>query len=514
MRRRKSRSNRGRSNGRCSLPAASTPRRLTRGLRFRLAVSYAIFFTLIGVCVGVFFHQTLGAIFDAQNREALQQEWAALKGYLHIEKGRSPVWFYDREDPDESAIVGRLRRVYLVADATGHVIEGSELYASLGVDSPAEIQQVIGHAVPVWRMRTSPQGTQYLIRGGVVYDEKHKAPYYVAIGRPLGESHRVLEQFTWRYVFFAPAVILGACLLGWFLAGRGLQPVKDIARAAQRISGSNLSLRIPTRGAGDELDYLITTFNRMIERLDSSFAQIKQFSTDVSHELRTPITAIRGQLEVAMFTATSVEQYREAILNALQDTERLSQIVRALLLLSQAESGQMALQKVRLDVSALVRDVADQFQIPAEVARVRLRTEIAPGCEAILDRVQMERLVSNLLSNAIKFTPADGEVSVSLVSSGDVVRLVVADTGRGIAPEHLPHIFDRFYRVPDSGPGEKGLGLGLSFVSWIVNAHGGTIDVESEPGRGTRLTVELPSGLEGSSTAELAPEALRDLRNA
>src|SRR4029077_5230941 len=158
----------------------------------------------------------------------------------------------------------------------------------------------------------------------------------------------------------------------WLIAGRALTPVLEVAQAAPRICGSNLSLRIPVRLAGDELDYLIETFNRMIERLESSFNQVRQFSTDVSHELRTPITAIRGQLEVALFTAQDEEQNREAILNSLQDVERLSQIVRALLLLSQAESGQVSLHKTRLDLSTTIREIIDQFQIPAEEARIRL----------------------------------------------------------------------------------------------------------------------------------------------
>src|SRR6185437_14398867 len=147
-------------------------------------------------------------------------------------------------------------------------------------------------------------------------------------------------------------------------------PVKDVAQAAQRISGSNLKLRLPMRQADDELDYLIVTFNRMIERLEASFQQMKQFSADVSHELRTPITAIRGQLEVALFTAKTTDQYREAMFNALQDIDRLSQIVRALLLLSQAESGQLVLQKSRLNLCEILRDIVDQFQIPAEEVHV------------------------------------------------------------------------------------------------------------------------------------------------
>jgi len=300
--------------------------------------------------------------------------------------------------------------------------------------------------------------------------------------------------------------VLGA-FLGWFMAGRALTPVKDVAKAAQRISGSNLSLRIPTREAGDELDYLILTFNRMIERLESSFQQMKQFSTDVSHELRTPITAIRGQVEVALFTAKTTDQYREAMFNALQDIDRLSQIVRALLLLSQAESGQLAMQKTRLNLREVGEDLVDQFQIPAEAAGVRLEADMPENCVVEGDRVQIERMISNLLSNALKFTLPGGVVRLRILA--DPVEIVVEDTGRGIAPEHLPHIFDRFYRVPGTGTApesEQGLGLGLSFVAWIVKAHHGKIDVDSTPGKGTRFSIRLPAAGVSADTMELAGE--------
>ena len=347
------------------MPVAASALRLTRGLRFRITVSYAIFFILIAAGAGAVSRQSLQALLEARSREALSQEWGAIKGYLHIEEGR-PVWFYDRDDPDESFIVGRLQRIYLLAAASGQVLERSDLYRSIGIDSPEEIRDAIESNRPVWRIRRDPEGMPYLIRSGVFLDERSKTRYYVAIGRSLVDSRRVVEQFTWLYFFLTPVVILGGCLIGWFLAGRALMPVHDVASAAQRISGSNLSLRIAIRGAGDELDYLIATFNRMIERLESSFEQVRRFSTDVSHELRTPITAIRGQLEVALYTAKSTEQYRDAVANALEDIERLSQIVRALLLLSQAESGQVVLQKVRLDLSVLAAEVLEQFQILAE----------------------------------------------------------------------------------------------------------------------------------------------------
>ncbi|MGH9723121.1 MAG: sensor histidine kinase, partial [Bryobacteraceae bacterium] len=227
------------------------------------------------------------------------------------------------------------------------------------------------------------------------------------------------------------------------------------------------------------------------------------FSTDVSHELRTPITSIRGQLEVALFTAKDAEQYREAIVTALQDVERLSQIVRALLLLAQSESGQVALQKAQIDLSATLRDIIDQFQIPADAGGVDLRADLPPECFIEVDRVQIERMISNLISNAIKFTPPGGRVSVSLKPVGDRIELAVQDTGCGIHPEHLPHIFERFYRVPtiDQTP-EKGLGLGLSFVAWIAQAHGGKVKVESELNKGSRFVVSLPSPKPLSSPRE------------
>jgi len=294
------------------------------------------------------------------------------------------------------------------------------------------------------------------------------------------------------------------------MAGRALTPVLEIARAAQRISGSNLSLRIPTRDTGDELDYLTITFNRMIERLEASFQQMRQFSADVSHELRTPITGIRGQLEVALFTAETTDQYREAMFNALQDIDRLSQIVRALLLLSQAESGQLVLQKAQLNLCEVLKDLVEQFQIPAEAAGVRLTADLPTECLAEVDRVQIERLITNLLSNALKFTPEGGEVRVVLRPAAGGVNLVVEDTGRGIPAEHLPHIFDRFYRVQGAGTApsaEQGLGLGLSFVEWIAKAHGGTIAVDSVLGKGTKFTIHLPVQTVSSGALQLLGKA-------
>ncbi|HEX4136184.1 MAG TPA: heavy metal sensor histidine kinase [Bryobacteraceae bacterium] len=485
---------------------------ITRGLRFTLTALYTVVFTLLLVGVALYFRQTLATSLEDQSHDDLEQNWAVVKAYLRIvnDSGQNnyhPKWFNDPNDTDETSAVAGVKKVYSICcDAAGHVMEGSSNYESLGMDNPAEIRSVLQANGAVWSNKTDSDGVPYLIRASYVNGEEDTGRrFYVAIGTSLAGSREVLNRFTLRAVGLVLLIIPTGCIMGWIFAGRALTPVLEVARTAERISGSNLSLRIPSRGAGDEIDRLIETFNQMIERIEINFNQVRQFSTDVSHELRTPITVVRGQLEVALFTARTVDQYRDAIVDSLSDIERLSQIVRALLLLSQAETGQVILQKQQMDLADVAEGIVDQFQIPAEGAEVTLRfIKHVAHCTGDFDRVQIERMLSNLLSNAVKFTPAGGEVRVIIDRRDNVAELRVEDTGEGIPAEHLPHIFDRFYRV--RGPGEqaspeKGLGLGLSFVSWIVRAHGGTVDVQSEPGKGTQFIVKLPL-----SVADSAPQ--------
>jgi heavy metal sensor kinase len=482
-------------------------RRLTRGLRFQLTASYGAFFTFLMLVLAFIFRGYLSSTIDTQISDGLYQDWSAIKGYLKIEKteeGFKPHWYYDYEDVDENAIVSRLKSLYIITDEKGQMLEVSPSYEEqFGIDPVSRINAVLKSPEPFFREVTGKDGRPYMIRAGFVYnemarDESHQHKYFVAIGRSIANSRNLLQKFTWLCLVIIPVASIVGGFLGWLTAGRALNPVLEVARTAQRISGSNLNMRIPPRGARDELDFLIATFNQMIGRLETSFTQIRQFSIDVSHELRTPITIIRGQLEVALFTAQTVEQYRDAIVSSLQDIERMSQIVRALLLLSQAETGQVVLQKSPLDLAAVVKDIAEQFEIPAEGAEVKLTVEGADEPFIMdADRVQIERMLSNLLSNAVKFTPEGGEVRVKLTPRDGHAELIIADTGVGIPADHLPHIFDRFYRVSSpsaSATPEKGLGLGLSFVAWIAKAHGGSVNVESEPGKGTRFIILLPTG--------------------
>lgn len=488
-------------------PLWERAKRVLRGLRFRLTLSYVLFFSVLLIAIGLLFRQALRSEMNGNVQALLEEEWGAAKGYLRIENQR-PMWVADSTDPEEAYIVERLRHVYLLTDANGYLLEHSETYDSLGIDSPSEIERILRLPKPEIHVRRDKNGVPYLIKAGTVPDEKGK-PYFFALGRSLEENERTVNGFTRTYFLLLPAMIALTGLAGWVLAGRAIQPLNSVAKAAQEITGVNLSTQIPGRGANDELDHLIDSFNRMTRRLSQSFEQIRQFSTDVSHELRTPLTAIRGQLEVALFTAKTTEQYRDAMVYALEDVEKLSRIVRALLLLSQAESGQLVLQPSLLDVGELAAELVDQFQIPAEEKGVSLNALFEEGTSAVVDRTQMERLFSNLLSNAIKYTPKGGTVNVRVGMDPEQsgwARVVVEDTGVGIASEDLPHIFDRFYRVRNAQTNKiEGLGLGLSFVSWIVSAHGGEIHVESTPGKGTRFEIRLPAASSSATYPSTEP---------
>jgi heavy metal sensor kinase len=472
---------------------------LFRTLRFRLASTFLLLLTLVLILVGIAGTTTLRNLLDNQSTQALHDEFNTLMGYLHMDSVKGePYWFEDPGDPEDRATVDHLREISIIANDEGHLWWGptdptfDDLYKASTIRSEISLMRANGEPYIYIKTITGKDGLPYEVISSLRTDD-HRHYWYVSLWHSLKNNRDIYRKFRLNYLLFFPIALVVCMAVSWYSAGKALTGLQSVQKAAQDITGSNLGLQIPKRGADDELDRLIGSFNEMSGRLKASFEQIRRFSTDVSHELRTPLTAIQGQLEVALFTATKPEQLREAIENALQDVERLSNLVRALLLLSQSETGQIPMNRCVLDLNFLVHEIVDQFQIPAEAHNLTLTQEITGPvlCEA--DQTQIERVITNLLSNAIKYTWPGGWIKAFVESAGPYVRLVIEDSGVGIPPDHLPHIFDRFYRVPDPNP-EKGLGLGLSFVAAIVKAHGGEIHVESELGKGSRFEVLLPTG--------------------
>ncbi len=327
-------------------------RHFLRTLRFQLASTFVGILTVVLAFVYFAGTKSLQTILENQSEEELHEQIGALKGYIHFEDG-VPTWFSDRNDPEEDAAVGWIKSVYVIANERGVPLEGSpdtglgQLFNQSAILS--EMQQMQSTHQPILKTIRGSDRVQYQILSSTMTDLEHNRKWYVAEGRSLTPDHALLRKFQNKFAFFLPFA-LGVCMIvSWYSAGAALTALHSVEKAAQEITGSNLGLQIPKRGADDELDRLIDSFNQMSGRLKQSFEQIRQFSTDVSHELRTPLTAIQGQLEVALFTATTKEQLQEAIENALQDVERLANLVRALLLLSQSESGQIPMNKSVLE---------------------------------------------------------------------------------------------------------------------------------------------------------------------
>jgi two-component system heavy metal sensor histidine kinase CusS len=286
---------------------------------------------------------------------------------------------------------------------------------------------------------------------------------------------------------------LVACTLGGYqLARRGLRPLREIAATAGRIRSTTLAEeRLPAAGLPAELAELAGTFNDMLDRLEESFARLARFSADIAHELRTPVNNLRGEAEVALGRPRSPEEYREVLGSCLEECGRLAQLIDSLLFIARAEDPRTEVGRERVDLGRELEAVREFYEAAAEEAGVTLTAD-AGEVVADLNRPLLQRAVGNLVANALAHTPPGGRVALTAARDGADVRVEVADTGCGIAADHVSHLFDRFYRV-DSARTAGGFGLGLAIVKSIADLHGGSVALASEVGRGTRVTLRFPA---------------------
>ncbi len=316
----------------------------------------------------------------------------------------------------------------------------------------------------------------------------------VQVGISMENLYHTRRRFVLIMTALFPLGLLLAGGGGWLLARRALLPVDHMTKAANRISGEHLEERLLVTGAGDELDRLARTLNEMLGRLDDSFRQVRQFSADASHELQTPLTILKGEIEVALRAPRTPEEYQGVMLSSLEEIERISRLVEGLLLLARADSGVLKLDLQAVDLHRLLREVKTQMQRRADDHGVSLRLEALAPVTICGDREQLPRLLINLIDNAIKYTPAGGQVTLALHRNGSQAMIDIADTGIGLTPEEQERIFTRFYRAaPARSQGGGGAGLGLCIAQSIAQAHGGKIQVQSSPGRGSTFTVALPA---------------------
>ncbi len=316
----------------------------------------------------------------------------------------------------------------------------------------------------------------------------------------VGMSLESIDQTRVRFLLILAGVLpLGLVLAasgGWLLAHRALKPVDMMAAAARRISAEQLSQRVDETGTGDELDNLAKTLNQMLTRLDAAFSQVRRFSADASHELQTPLTILKGELEVVLRSTRTPEEYRETLESALEEVDRIAHMVEGLLLLARAEAGVLRMDRQDVDLGQMLEGVYMRLKPLADFHRVKLRIGSIEPLRIQGDRERLQRMTSNLVDNAIKYTGAEGLVTLELQREGRWASILVSDTGIGIPAEEQKNIFQAFYRTSQAHSlAERGTGLGLSIAQSIATAHGGTIHLESTPGRGSSFKILIPIAL-------------------
>jgi len=479
-------------------------------IRSRLTIWYTVALGVTVVAFGTLLYlerqqsslreldQRLGLEADLANRW-LSESYNVL-GRIVTTAGTSPAL-----DPGISAYLEAARDCLVVTDTSGQVLALSEAARNLNADV---LQQLTAELHTVRLAKHS--GTLDL--GPPVSPVRFLAMRVEAAGPEIGgllvaTSTREVAfgpaQLLRSMLLIAPVILIGAALVGYWLAGTTLRPVQGIMDEVEAISdGRSLHRRLAVPRSGDEMARLALTVNGMLARLEKSFASLHRFTADASHELKTPLMVLRAGVERALVHPGTPGEILQSLDETLAQINQMTEMVESLLTLARADEGRAPLAVEEADLRDLLSDVTETAGMLGESAGITVSSEMPDQpVRLAVDRHRIQEMLLNLVTNAIKYTPSGGTVALSLADQDGVVSFTVRDSGIGIAPGDLPHIFDRFWRADParSRTGQHpGTGLGLAITKWIAEAHGGSITVQSRPGRGTLFTVSLPKGTGGA----------------
>jgi heavy metal sensor kinase len=455
-------------------------------VRTRLTLWYAGVLTVSLIAFAVLVYYAAASIFYARQDELLRStaETVASAYVQELEEEQSVA---KAKDVVLAQMVFPNRYVEVV-DADGRVVAWSGNLA--------------GHqfTIPAPALSEARQRGSFVVLNGLrvavvpLSLDRSKHLGFAIVAEPLSVIEEGLRRLRRDFLFGVPLILLLASLGGSFLARKSLLPIALMNQQTQRITAENLSAQLDVANSRDEVGQLAMTINALLARLDAAFEEQKRFIADASHELRTPLAVLRGETEVALQQDRATTEYQESLGLIKEEAERLSRIVENLFMLARqpVDAPSLIREPVRLD--ELVADCSRAAQVLATQKGLRLKIDgTLPAMTVNGDDEMLKRTLLNLLDNAVKYTPAGGEIMIALGSKNGDALIVVSDTGIGISAEDQSRIFDRFYRVDKARSRVLGgAGLGLSIARWIVEGHGGSLSVESAPGRGSAFTVELP----------------------
>lgn len=469
-----------------------TPRRSNWSIALTMTLWYALFsFGVIAVAAGILYwtlvqsmyQEDLRDLADNLNNARLLLRSAPASWTLRAPE-RRPAWA-PRGQP----------QIYLrVLDA----------HARTMTETPGMASEVPPPSESELRALSAPQGVKHDIisRSGMPFltlivgvpgAHGGDAPQFIQVAMDRQHDDTLLAHYRerlWQVFGLSLIVCLAA---GYLIARSGMRPIEAISSAAARIRSTTLDERITTQGLPVELRNLVETFNSMLDRLEQSFRHISQFSDDVAHELRTPVNNLRGEIEVALGKARSSDSYRETLGSCLEECARISRLIETLLFLARSDTSTHPLERECVDVARELATVEAFYGAAAADAGITLRIAGAEGLTARVNRTLFQQAVGNLVSNAIAHTPRGGSITVEVRDAPDGLVVTVCDTGHGIPREHLPRVFERFYRVDRTQTGSsQHVGLGLAVVKSIATRHGGQVAITSESGRGTQVKLTLP----------------------